>query len=193
MKGETAETTLEIDCPEIDCRGMAVETLEKWSEDSLRTQAGNAKTPCTIDVPVVGIVAAFRDGIPMIDFPANGTGSFLAARSTVALHETNVGREVVLLFEQGDSRRPIVVGLIQNPELGCRGVSGNPDAQNKEQRVVELDGDKLILSAEREIVLRCGQASITLTRAGKILVRGAYLLSRSSGINRIKGAAVQIN
>ena len=41
--------------------------------------------------------------------------------------------------------------------------------------------------------MRCGEASITLTRAGKVLIRGAYVLSRSSGANRIKGAAVEIN
>ena len=50
-----------------------------------------------------------------------------------------------------------------------------------------------MFTAESEIVLRCGEASITLTRAGKVLIRGTYLLSRSSGVNRIKGGSVQIN
>ena len=58
---------------------------------------------------------------------------------------------------------------------------------------VERDGERLTLTADREIVLRCGKASLTLTRAGKVLIRGAYLLSRSSGVNRIKGGSVQIN
>jgi len=53
--------------------------------------------------------------------------------------------------------------------------------------------DRLELVAEREIVLRCGEASLTLTRAGKIILRGTYLLSRSSGVNKIKGGSVQIN
>ena len=56
-----------------------------------------------------------------------------------------------------------------------------------------LDGERLTLTADREIVLRCGKASITLTRAGKIIVRGAYILNRSSGVNKIKGGSVQIN
>ncbi|MEW5071937.1 hypothetical protein AB1P14_09365, partial [Pseudomonas aeruginosa] len=38
-----------------------------------------------------------------------------------------------------------------------------------------------------------GKASITLTRAGKVIIRGAYLSSRSTGVNRIKGGSVQIN
>ena len=51
----------------------------------------------------------------------------------------------------------------------------------------------LVVSAEKELVFRCGQASITLTRAGKVLLRGTYPSSRSSGANRIKGGSVQIN
>ena len=58
---------------------------------------------------------------------------------------------------------------------------------------VQADDDRFVLSAEREIVLRCGDASITLTRAGKVLIKGTYILSRSSGYNKIKGAAVDIN
>lgn len=42
-------------------------------------------------------------------------------------------------------------------------------------------------------MLRCGKASITLTRSGKIILRGTYISSRSSGVIRIKGGSVQIN
>jgi hypothetical protein len=51
----------------------------------------------------------------------------------------------------------------------------------------------VVLTAEREMVLRCGEASITLTRAGKVIIKGAYIVSRSTGYNKIKGAAVDIN
>jgi hypothetical protein len=57
----------------------------------------------------------------------------------------------------------------------------------------EIDGKQVVLAAEEQIVLRCGEASITLTRAGKILIRGAYLSSHSTGVNRITGATVEIN
>jgi hypothetical protein len=66
-------------------------------------------------------------------------------------------------------------------------------SRNAEVLKVDIDGEAVTLTAEKEIVLRCGKASLTLTRAGKILLRGAYLLSRSSGVNRIKGGSVQIN
>ena len=61
-------------------------------------------------------------------------------------------------------------------------------------RELEIGGEeRLELTAEREIVLRCGKASITLTRAGKVLIRGDYISSRSSGVNKIKGGSVQLN
>jgi hypothetical protein len=66
-------------------------------------------------------------------------------------------------------------------------------AQPVEQAADATIPERLELMAEKEIVLRVGDASITLTRAGKIILRGTYVLSRSSGVNRIKGGSVQIN
>ncbi len=56
-----------------------------------------------------------------------------------------------------------------------------------------VDGQRVVLQGARQVELRCGEASIVLTAAGKILIRGSYVLSRSSGANRIKGAFVDIN
>jgi hypothetical protein len=86
------------------------------------------------------------------------------------------------MFEEGDPARPMVLGLVE------RGV---PNGQQPVELLV--DKKRVVFTAEQEIVLRCGKASITLTRAGKVLIRGAYVLNRSSGVNRIKGGSVQIN
>jgi hypothetical protein len=56
-----------------------------------------------------------------------------------------------------------------------------------------VDGRRVVVEATREIVLRCGKASITLTRAGKIILRGTHVVSRSSGANRVQGSQVKIN
>ena len=43
---------------------------------------------------------------------------------------------------------------------------------------VDGDGERVVMTAREQLVLRCVQASITGTKSGKVLVRGAYLLSR---------------
>lgn len=53
--------------------------------------------------------------------------------------------------------------------------------------------EELVVTAEKQLTLRCGESSITLTAAGKIIIRGKYIVSRSSGVQRIKGGSVQIN
>lgn len=129
-----------------------------------------------LDGVVIGRVTGFgADGAPLVDFPQ--ATAPLAARATLALGPDAVGRQAALLFEGGNPERPIVVGLLHEPAPVAAAV----------------DGERLVLRAEREIVLECGDASITLTRAGKVLIRGTYVLSRSSGTNRIKGGSVEIN
>lgn len=120
----------------------------------------------------------------MVDFDGNPKKEPIPAISTMAIAQSDSGREAVLMFEDGDARRPIILGLVQSP-------ASLPDQARPSE--VSLDGERITLAAEKEIVLRCGQASITLTRAGKVLIRGAYVLTRSSGVNRIKGGSVQIN
>jgi hypothetical protein len=142
--------------------------------------------------PASAVTARFhgldRDHQPLISGVAGLPGEVIAARSTVPLLSEHVGATLVVVFEQGDVRRPIVVGLLEKQRA-----SG--EVANAPERAVsvEADGDRLVLTADREIVLRCGQASITLTKAGKVLIHGAYVSSRSSGVNRIKGGSVQIN
>ncbi|MFT7774177.1 DUF6484 domain-containing protein [Roseateles sp.] len=122
---------------------------------------------------------------PLIHALAAHPGEVLACRSTVVLRQAMVGRDVLVLFEGGDTRKPIIVGLIEPAAL-------QPAAPSPS--TIQVDGsERQLIEAEREIVLRCGDASITLTRAGKVIIKGNYVLSRSTGYNKIKGAAVDIN
>ncbi len=132
---------------------------------------------------VIGRVAAIAEsGEALVDFPGNVSGSLVPARSLVSINPADVGRQTALTFEDGDPSLPIVAGFLQEPQRAPA-----------TQREVKVDGESLLLSAKNDIVLQCGRSSITLTAAGKVLIRGAYLLSRSSGVNRIKGGSVQIN
>lgn len=123
------------------------------------------------------------DGEPLVDYPSNPSAGSVTAYSVQELALQDIGREVVVVFEEGDPARPIIIGLVAPP-------APVKPAHNVE---VTADGKRVTITAAEEIVLKCGEASITLTKAGKVLIRGAYVSSRSSGANRIKGGSVQIN
>ena len=109
------------------------------------------------------------------------------ARSTIALRHEMIGTDVTLASHNGDWGRPIILGVVLDDPLHP------PHAGAASVPAAQVDGERLVIEAQREVVLKCGDASITLTRAGKVLIKGRYILSRSSGYNKIKGAAIDIN
>jgi hypothetical protein len=152
---------------------------------SVTTSAETASLPSAATARFHGFSL---DDQPLVTGVAAIPREIVHARTTVPLVRAQIGSTVVLLFENNDVRRPIIVGVVQDrpPALAAPGAPAPLIA-------VQADDDRFVVTAEREIVLRCGDASITLTRAGKVIIKGAYILSRSSGYNKIKGAAVDIN
>ncbi|MGI9419077.1 MAG: DUF6484 domain-containing protein [Geminicoccaceae bacterium] len=150
------------------------------------------KTSARIDGVVIGVLMGFDDdGAPLVVFPGNAEDEAIAARTTAALTSEDVGADVALMFEQGDPRRPLIMGRLLHPDVEIIEPAGQEPVT--EDLDVRIDDQRVELTADKEIVLRCGKASITLTRAGKILLRGAYIFSRSTGVNKIKGGSVQLN
>ena len=157
---------------------------------------------------IIGVLTGLdKQGNALVEFSGNVLATPVPAVSTVALNHQHAGRQVALLFNQGNPEKPVIMGLIHSPlqeliesfEIAATGeastemkTSDDQHADNKENDVY-LDGQRLVLEGKKEIVLKCGDSSITLTKAGKILIRGKYLLNRSAGVNRILGGSVQIN
>ncbi len=143
---------------------------------------------------------------PLVDFPQNTSGSPIVALSTQTLGSEHIGREVALLFTSGDLNRPLIIGLIHRTLQGLidnfestaeqteTEVSVH-DSKSDELDQIEasIDGKKVVIEGQEEVVLKCGESSITLTRSGKIMIRGKHILNRSTGLNRILGGSVQIN
>lgn len=127
----------------------------------------------------------------LVRYPGQSTEAAITARSCIDLRGHHIGQSVVLVFEQGDPMRPIVMGLLQG-QVSKAGLPLSTVTVPAEVHV-DADGARLIVIAKEQLVLRCGKASITLTKAGKVLIDGSYVLSRSSGVNRIKGGSVQLN
>ena len=148
-------------------------------------------------------------GQPMVDYPLNPEKGALKAITTLVLTSQQVSRQVALLFNQGDLSQPIVIGIVHSPlqamldnfQQDQETSFGNTTSQDTQVELaahlgtddVSVDGNKITFEAQDEMVFKCGKSSITLTKSGKVLIRGKYLLNRSSGVNRIMGGSVQVN
>jgi hypothetical protein len=158
------------------------------SRPSLAAGGAGNQAAGNLNGATIGILIGFQDDgrVPLVIFAGQTGDAAVPARSTQDVHGAHIGREVVLVFEHADPRRPIIVGCMQRAE-------GWPLPSQAGHVDVEADGERLIIGAKEQLVLRCGKASITLTRAGKVLIQGTYVSNRSSGVIRIKGGSVQLN
>lgn len=159
-----------------------------------------ARKPKVIDGVVLGWVAGMdaRRGL-LVDFPGNPGGA-VAARTILSLDAATLEaavkdrRGAVLQFEDGDPRRPVLMGLLQptaaTPMIDAL-LAAPPAA--KERLTARVEGKRVVLEGKDEIVFRCGDATIILRRNGAVLVRGKEIESRSSGRSVIRGRKVALN
>lgn len=148
-------------------------------------------------------------GEALVNYPQNPSSQPLPAISTIPVTQAQLGRQLVLMFTDGKLDQPLIIGFVHSPlqemiesfELSAAQAEADDQKVDADSATnaknladdVTVDGNRVVLEGRDEIVLKCGEASITLTRAGKILIRGKYLLNRSSGVNRILGGSVQVN
>lgn len=152
---------------------------------------------------IIGSLANINEqGQPVVKYHNGNQSVSHVALTTQALTKKQIGRQVALLFANGNLESPVIMGVIHSPlqdMLESFSVSQNSEHNEVEFQPghtvddVQVDGERIVLKGKKEIVLKCGEASITLTRSGKVLIRGKYLLNRSSGVNRIMGGSVQVN
>lgn len=146
--------------------------------------------------PCIGRVAGWNDsGDILVDYEGrtNMPARIVSgAMNSDQAERSNIGREVLLVFEGGDPDRPIIVGAMEDRVERIASMVLAADEPEKPKEMI-IDGERLIIEGKEEIVLRCGSGSITMRKDGKIVVRGTHILSRSSGSHRIQGGSVSIN
>lgn len=137
------------------------------------------------------VVHVAADGRAWVDFPGNPAGP-VAARTLVAVADGACAADaaVLLWLAPADPAGPIILGviadkLVRPPPAAVPG----PGAVNAPPHA----NGSLVFEASREVVLRCGLSSLTLRKDGKVLLKGAAVVTHATGLNRIKGASVQIN
>jgi hypothetical protein len=191
MRKRSADDPGSSGAEELESEGI----LDLLSSPRAKTSPSDGQT--NLSAPVDGIVIGNlvrlgKLGEAYVTLPGS-EDTPLPARSLTPLQADQIGRAVALMFEAGDPSRPILMGVVHDPVEDLIARRDEPSESALPPISAQLDDESIVIEAQRQIVLRCGKASITLSPDGKIRIRGTDVLSRSSGRHRIKGGSVAIN
>lgn len=148
--------------------------------------------------PQIGeIVDLNNDGRIMVTCPAYSDGPIHAqltstVRDRIVHQKLQAPLKVLLVYENSRPECPIIIDTLHTTTAEST-VVHSLDVEVGLPQAVTVDGKRVTFNAHEEIVLRCGKASIILTSEGRVIIRGAHVMSRSTGPNKIKGGSVQIN
>jgi hypothetical protein len=156
-----------------------------------REEGGPFRAPQDVDA-VTGHLEGI-DGEGRLLFREEGEASCVPVAIGVDLPDdtlvqaAKLGRRALVIRTSEPRPRLVLVGLVRERVSSA--------ALDREGTPVEatVDGEMVRLTAETQIELKCGKARITLHKNGRIEVSGTYLLNRSRGPLKLKGATVEIN
>ncbi len=144
--------------------------VNESKEDLLTTLADYTENALKIEGVVVGTITAFdKQNQPLVDFDCNVFKEAIPAASLVELNDTHKDSKVALMFEKNQADKPIIMGLMHVPE------------------------PIKTIAADKELVIKCGKASIRLKENGDIVINGRELVSRARKNNIIRGGTIHLN
>jgi hypothetical protein len=114
-------------------------------------------------------------------------GPFPAISMVPLEHEDMGSTQFVLGFQDGNPRKPMILGRVWRPATDA------PTVPEPAGTHSESPPQRVVLQAGEELELRCGDAVILLQADGRIQLRGRYITSHAEAGQRIRGGSVQIN
>ena len=96
------------------------------------------------------------------------------------------GVDVAFISQNDDERAGYVLGIIERPDAIPRSVATATIDRDGEASVIKIQ-------ARQRLELTCGRAALTMNADGTVVLKGTTVVSRASGVNKIRGAAVRIN
>jgi hypothetical protein len=140
-------------------------------------------------------VVSYGGGLARVEVPGSPTP--IEARVAVGLDEGALQaaardrQEAALLFADGEGERPILLALLRSATPNLDAALAVPlPAGARDARV---DGRRVEIEGAEEVVLRCGRASLTLQRDGRVVLRGVNVVSQADQVHKVRGGKVQIN
>jgi phage gp45-like len=155
----------------------------------------HAPSDLLVAARVGSIVRISDDGHVYVQFEgsAGEVGARLAIPAINTVDPAELcGSNVLLVFDGGDESRPIIVGFVRD-SLRTGFAPGDTAGSANASVPRKIHAASVLIEAEREIVLQCGQGSISLSADGRIVIKGTRLTSRASETNKVRGAVVLIN
>lgn len=101
------------------------------------------------------------------------------ASSVVAHGDLQAGDRVVVVALAGAPAELVILGRLFDAQAPARDV--------------RINGRKVSVEANTELVLKCASATIRIAHDGLVAVRGDRVVTQASGVNRIRGGSVEIN
>lgn len=149
--------------------------MSDWNEGPAVVEQESGALPAVVLGEVVGTDDQRKPVVRWENGPTEGQSAEVTRATSDTDWAASNGARVALVFEGGSGDRPIVLAV-----LGAR-----PDGASIP--------DAVRLESSEELVIECGKAKIAMRADGRIEIRGGYLISRSTGANKIKGGSVHIN
>jgi hypothetical protein len=133
----------------------------------------------------VGTIARVdADGRVWVEFAGGPRGATKALLASSALPHltgrTLVGQCVLLNFDAGNPRAPIIVSALV-------------EALPPTREVEEVHGRRVRLIAEETLELTCGNSSLHMDAQGRLVIKAENVVSRGIRSNKLKGGVVSIN
>lgn len=97
------------------------------------------------------------------------------------------GARALALRVSGPGERWVLVGLLRE-RVGEKARDAAPG-----QLEITVDGETVRIEAQHQIELRCGRSKLLLRKDGRVVLSGSYVLTKSTGPNKIKGATIALN
>ena len=145
------------------------EQFDPQNEELLSVIIDNTKNPIHISGIVIGIISDVDEsGQVMVDFSENFLTKPVLAKSMVEINESHKNQKAALMFENNESDKPVIMGLMHTP-------------------------DNRIVTAKKNLTIKCGKSSIELRENGEIIIEGDIITSRAKKNNIIKGGTIHLN
>ena len=103
-----------------------------------------------------------------------------------------IGDAVLYIIPEG-ATTGCVMGIVEPYRTSQDRLSGLLQQTGKRPSTTTVEDDVVRIKASKGLVIECGQGTIIITQDGKIQIKGTEVLSRARGMNKIKGAGVDIN